>query len=84
MCCSRTFLPHKQIAGTTSDRHPNHEASERIDIERKEEIEKLESDDGDFYHGFNSRVLAAVRMFKKEADILHINRHKVREFDDDL
>ena len=54
-------------------RYPNHEASQRIDEEYKEEIEKLRGDDGDFHHGFNSGVLAAVRMFKEKADILHVN-----------
>lgn len=61
------------------DRHHNHEACDRIDNEYQEEIEKLRSNDGDFHHGFNSGVLAAVRMFKKKADILHINEHEVRK-----
>jgi hypothetical protein len=60
-----------------ADRYPNHEASERIDQEHKEEIEKLRSDDGDFYHGFNSGLLAAARMFQAKADILHINEFEV-------
>jgi hypothetical protein len=46
-------------------------------MEHKEEIEKLRSDDGDFHHGFNSGVLAAVRMFMQKSDILHINEHAV-------
>jgi hypothetical protein len=61
----------------SADRYPNHEASKRIDKEQKEEIEKLRSDDGDYHHGFNSGVLATVRMFKEKADILHINDFKV-------
>ena len=63
-----------------TDRYPNHEASQRIDEEYKEEIEKLRGDDGDFHHGFNSGVLAAVRMFKEKADILHVNDFEVSSF----
>jgi hypothetical protein len=65
-------------ARCSADRYPNHEASKRIDQEQKEEIQKLRSNDGDFHNGFNSGVLAAVRMFKEKADILHINDFKVR------
>jgi hypothetical protein len=56
-----------------SDRYPNHEASHRIDQEFKNEIEQLRGQDGDFFHGYNSGVLAAARLFRKQADILHIN-----------
>ena len=59
------------------DRYPNNPASKRIDEEHKDEIDKLRSDDGDFHHGFNTGLLAAARMFKEKADVLHIN-----EFDE--
>lgn len=52
-----------------TDRHPNHEASERIDKEYQEDIEKLRGEDGDFHHGFNSGVLAAARMAKSIAEV---------------
>ena len=61
-----------------ADRFPNHEACSRIDSEHAEEIEKLRGEDGDFHHGFNSGLLAATRLFKEKADILHINDFKVR------
>jgi hypothetical protein len=62
-----------------TDRYPNHEASKRIDQakEYQEEIQKLRSDDGDFYHGFNCGVLAAARLFSDQSDITHVNE-KVR------
>lgn len=31
--------------------------------------------DADYFHGIHSGVLAASRMFQKQADILHINKH---------
>ena len=63
-----------------SDRYPNHAASSRIEKaeEYKEEIRKLRDSDGDFHHGFNTGVLAATRMFKEKADILHVNDFQVR------
>lgn len=54
-------------------RYPNHEASERIDKEYKDEIEKLRSDEGDFHHGFNSGVLAAARMFRDMSEAARID-----------
>jgi hypothetical protein len=56
-------------------RYPNHEASKRIEKEHIEDIKKLRGDqeESDFHHGFNTGLLAASRMFKKQADILHIN-----------
>jgi hypothetical protein len=70
----------KHAHHSSPDRYPNHEASERIDKEHKEDIEKLRGDDGDFYHGFNTGVLAAARMFNDKADILHINDFEVSVF----
>eukprot|EP00980_Cylindrotheca_fusiformis_P001448 scaffold345_cov134-Cylindrotheca_fusiformis.AAC.59 len=63
-------------------RYPNHKESKRIDVQHKEEIEKLRSDDGDFHHGFNTGLLAAARMFREKADVTHINNFK--EFTPDL
>ena len=57
-----------------TDRYPNHPDSKRIDEEHKEEIQKLRSEDGDFHHGFNTGLLAAARLFKEKADVLHINQ----------
>ena len=61
------------------DRYPNHEASQRIEQteEYKQEIQKLRGDDGDYFHGFNSGVLAATRLFNEKADILHVNDFEV-------
>ena len=59
-------------------RHPNHEASKRIDGEYQDDIAKLKRNDGDFHHGFHTGLLAASRMFKEKADILHINNYEVR------
>ncbi|KAL7518069.1 hypothetical protein ACHAWX_002927 [Stephanocyclus meneghinianus] len=52
-------------------RFPTHDASKWLDHskEHKSDIEKLRSIDGDFYHGFNSGVLAASRMFREHADL---------------
>lgn len=55
------------------DRYANHEASERIEKEYKDEIKNLRGIDGDYHHGFNTGLLAATRMFLEQADILHIN-----------
>jgi tRNA nucleotidyltransferase (CCA-adding enzyme) len=35
----------------------------------------LASPDADYFHGVHSGLLAASRMFQKQADILHINEH---------
>lgn len=63
----------------SAGRYPNHEASKRLESseEHREELEKLRSADGDYYHGFHSGVLATANMFKDHADILHINKHNV-------
>jgi len=37
------------------------EAADKVRAKYPKEIEKLESDDGEYHHGFNSGVLAAVR-----------------------
>jgi len=54
-------------------RYPNHDARKRIEEEHKEELEKLMTADGDYFHGMHSGFLAASRMFKQQADVLHIN-----------
>jgi hypothetical protein len=61
------------------DRYPNHEASKRLEAseDHREELEKLRSPDGDYFHGFHSGVLAAAKMFQEHADILHVNEHDV-------
>lgn len=73
MLSSSSFLSFFLLA----DRFPNHEACSRIDSEHAGEIEKLRGEDGDFHHGFNSGLLAATRLFKEKADILHINNFEV-------
>ena len=52
-------------------RFPTHAASKWLDHskEHKSDIEKLHSIDGDFYHGFNSGVLAASRLFREHTDL---------------
>jgi rubrerythrin len=57
------------------DRYPNHEARKRIEEEHHDELEKLASPDADYFHGIHSGLLAASRMYQKQADILHINKH---------
>ena len=54
-------------------RYPSHEASKWLDHskEHSHDIDDLHSPDGDFHHGFNSGVLAAARMFKEQADVVH-------------
>lgn len=56
-------------------RYPNHEARKRIetDEEHSGEIEKLNTPEGDYFHGIHSGILAATRVFEKQADILHVN-----------
>jgi hypothetical protein len=56
-----------------SDRYPNHPDSKRIDTEYKKDIEKLRGGDGDYFHGFNTGLLAAARLFKELADCLNVN-----------
>jgi len=48
-------------------RFPNHQDTNWIEKapEYQNEISKLRGNDGDFYHGFNSGVLATSRMFKQ-------------------
>jgi hypothetical protein len=74
----RRFISNLSIVDAffinVTDRYPNHKESKRIDEEHKEEIEKLRSEDGDFHHGFNTGLLAAARMFREKADVLHINK----------
>jgi hypothetical protein len=57
------------------DRYPNHEARKRIEEKHHDELEKLASPDADYFHGIHSGLLAASRMYQKQADILHINNH---------
>lgn len=57
-------------------RYPNHSERKRIETEHKEELTKLHTPDGDYYHGLNSGCLAAARLFAQQADVLHVNEHK--------
>jgi hypothetical protein len=59
------------IFTSRAPRFPTHPASKWLDHSKdhKDEINKLQGMDGDFYHGFNSGVLAAARMFKDHAEI---------------
>ena len=56
-------------------RFPNHEARKRIeqDEQHQEELEKLSTAEADYFHGIHSGILAATRVFEKQADILHVN-----------
>lgn len=56
-------------------RYPNHQSRYRIESseEHKKELENLQSDNADFYHGMHAGLLAASRLFKEHSDILHIN-----------
>lgn len=79
-CLRKLQLLHHHIVLTSSDgsfsstgRYPNHDARKRIEEEHKEELEKLMTADGDYFHGMHSGFLAASRMFKQQADVLHIN-----------
>jgi len=58
-------------------RYPNHQSRYRIEKadEHKDEIEKLKTTESDYYHGMHAGLLAAARLFKEQADILHINEH---------
>lgn len=56
-------------------RYPNHEARKRIEVQHSDEIGKLATPDADYHHGVHRGLLAAARMFQKQADILHINNH---------
>lgn len=53
-------------------RYPLHTERKRIEEEHSEELKKLETPDGDFHHGVHAGLLAASRMFQKQADILHV------------
>ena len=59
-------------------RFPNHEARKRIesDEQHSEELEKLSTAEADYFHGIHSGILAATRVFEKQADILHVNEKK--------
>jgi rRNA maturation endonuclease Nob1 len=56
-------------------RFPNHKSRKRIetDEEHAGELEKLTSTEADYFHGVHSGILAATRVFEKQADILHFN-----------
>lgn len=60
------------------NRFPNHEARKRIETDEQhvEEIQKLATPEADYFHGIHSGILAATRVFEKQADILHINDKK--------
>lgn len=57
-------------------RFPNHEARKRIESDRQHapELEKLNTAEADYFHGIHSGILAATRVFEKQADILHVNQ----------
>lgn len=57
-------------------RFPNHQARKRIesDEQHSEELQKLSSTEADYFHGIHSGILAASRVFEKQADILHVNQ----------
>lgn len=65
-------------------RYPNSEARKRIEAsdDFKEDLEKLSSMDADYHHGVHAGLLAASRMFGKQADILHVN--KLEEVSDEF
>lgn len=65
-----------------TDRYPLHGETKRIELEQSEELKKLQTNDADFHHGVHAGLLAASRMFKKQADILHINDYE--EYSDEL
>lgn len=56
-------------------RFPNSDARKRIeaDMGHSEELQKLSAPEADYFHGIHSGILAAARVFEKQADILHIN-----------
>ncbi|KAL9184421.1 hypothetical protein ACHAXT_002507 [Thalassiosira profunda] len=56
-------------------RYPSHEASKWLDHskEHSHDIEDLHSGDADYFHGFNSGVLAASRMFKEHAEVSSVD-----------
>jgi methionyl-tRNA formyltransferase len=56
-------------------RFPNHPSRKRIetDAEHADELQKLTSAEADYFHGIHSGILAATRVFEKQADILHVN-----------
>jgi hypothetical protein len=56
-------------------RFPNHPARKRIegDEQHAEELQKLTTSEADYFHGIHSGILAAARVFEKQADILHVN-----------
>ena len=58
-------------------RYPNHESRHRIQNaeEYQDELAKLMTGEADFHHGMHTGLLAASRLFKDYADILHINDH---------
>ena len=58
----------------STGRYPTHDASKRIEQSNahKEELAKLTTPDGDYHHGVHCGLLAASRMFQKQADILHV------------
>ena len=50
-------------------RYPKHNDSEQIEQKYKEKIEQLRGNEGPFYHGFNSGVLAFSRMILRVCQI---------------
>lgn len=70
-CCDHV----DPIWGTTTHRSfpgrfPNHGDAKRIEKEHSEELEKLKTAEGDFFHGIHCGLLAATRMFQDHAEIV--------------
>ena len=82
LCVCTVFVVWYQLTPMpplTAGRYPNHAVSKRLEASERHmrEIRKLRTNDGDYYHGFHSGVLASARLFKDHADILHVNEHGV-------
>lgn len=70
-------------------RYPLHEERKRIEKEHAEELEKLYgqdpiNNDADYHHGVHAGLLAASRMFQKQADILHVNDISTENVSDEV
>ena len=57
-------------------RYPIHSERKRIEKDHAGELAKLHTADGDFFHGTHAGVLATARMFKEQADVLHVKDHQ--------
>lgn len=66
---------HNDPPTSVAGRYPLHKDRLRIERQHSDELEKLQTPDADYHHGVHAGLLAASRMFKAHADILHINEH---------